>query len=182
MTTYNEKTKVVSQEKKQALGQIKEFEGRLSKAMELVLSDQIEPSDYREMKSDYEEKISRLEAKINSISNNVENIEPLLNKGLENLLMLDKIHENGTSEEQSKVISSMYPEKLTFDGFLLRTPRMNESIQLIYSMGKGLNENKNRTSGKNSSLSCEVGAAGFEPTTSWSQTRRDTGLRYAPID
>ncbi len=26
-----------------------------------------------------------------------------------------------------------------------------------------------------------VGAAGFEPTTSWSQTRRDTGLRYAPI-
>ena len=25
-----------------------------------------------------------------------------------------------------------------------------------------------------------VGAAGFEPTTSWSQTRRDTGLRYAP--
>ncbi len=26
-----------------------------------------------------------------------------------------------------------------------------------------------------------VGVAGFEPTTSWSQTRRDTGLRYTPI-
>jgi hypothetical protein len=26
-----------------------------------------------------------------------------------------------------------------------------------------------------------VGAARFELTTSWSQTRRDTGLRYAPI-
>ena len=25
-----------------------------------------------------------------------------------------------------------------------------------------------------------VGAIGFEPTTSWSQTRRATGLRYAP--
>ena len=25
-----------------------------------------------------------------------------------------------------------------------------------------------------------VGVAGFEPTTSWSQTRRDTGLRYTP--
>ena len=26
-----------------------------------------------------------------------------------------------------------------------------------------------------------VGAARFELTTSWSQTKRDTGLRYAPI-
>ncbi len=181
LNTYNEKTKIVTQEKKQALAQIKEFELRLSKARELVLSEQIEPSDYREMKSDYEEKISRLEAKISSISNNVENIEPLVNKGLENLLMLDKIYENGTSEEQRKVISSMYPEKLTFDGFLLRTPRMNEAVQLIYSMDKGLSENKNRTSGNNSSLSCEVGKTGFEPATPWSQTRCATGLRYFPI-
>jgi hypothetical protein len=30
---------------------------------------------------------------------------------------------------------------------------------------------------KNSS----VGAAGFEPTTSWTQTKRATELRYAPI-
>lgn len=157
LNTYNEKTKIVTQEKKQALAQIKEFEGPLSKARELVLSEQIEPSDYREMKSDYEEKISRLEAKISSISNNVENIEPLLNKGLENLLRLDKIYENGTSEEQRKIISSMYPEKLTFDGFILRTPRINEAIQLIYSMDKGFSKNKNRTSGNNSSLSCEVG-------------------------
>lgn len=27
-----------------------------------------------------------------------------------------------------------------------------------------------------------VGAAGFEPTAFWSQTRRATGLRYAPIN
>jgi hypothetical protein len=29
-------------------------------------------------------------------------------------------------------------------------------------------------------LKLKVGVAGFEPTTSWSQTRRDTGLRYTP--
>ncbi len=27
-----------------------------------------------------------------------------------------------------------------------------------------------------------VGAAGFEPTTSWSRTKRATKLRYAPIE
>jgi hypothetical protein len=38
------------------------------------------------------------------------------------------------------------------------------SIQLSYGVENGEN----------------VGVAGFEPTTSWSQTRRDTGLRYTP--
>ena len=50
LNTYQEKTKLVTLEKKQILAQIKEFEGRLSKARELVLSEQIEPSDYREIK------------------------------------------------------------------------------------------------------------------------------------
>ena len=74
----------------------------------------------------------------------------------------------------------MYPEKMTFDGFSVRTNRINEVARLIYSMDVGSIENKNRTRGNNSSLSCEVGMAGFEPATSWSQTRRDTGLRYIP--
>jgi hypothetical protein len=39
------------------------------------------------------------------------------------------------------------------------------SIQLSYGVEAGANN---------------VGVAGFEPTTSWSQTRRDTGLRYTP--
>ena len=29
--------------------------------------------------------------------------------------------------------------------------------------------------------SLQVGVTGFEPATTWSQTRRATGLRYAPI-
>ncbi len=28
----------------------------------------------------------------------------------------------------------------------------------------------------------QVGAVGFEPTASWSQTKRAAGLRYAPLD
>lgn len=150
------KAKLVAQEKKHILAQTKEFEGRLSKARELVLLEQLEPSDYREIKSDYEEKISCLEAKISAVSNKIDNIEPLLNEGIDNLLKLDKIYQNGTSTEQQQVISSMYPEKLTFDGEVLRTSRINEAVMLIYSLDKGFSQNKNRTNQNNSSLSCEV--------------------------
>ncbi len=38
---------------------------------------------------------------------------------------------------------------------------------------------KNKKATENQWL--KVGVAGFEPTTSWSQTRRDTGLRYTPM-
>ncbi|MFM1746060.1 MAG: hypothetical protein RLZZ630_1997 [Bacteroidota bacterium] len=39
---------------------------------------------------------------------------------------------------------------------------------------------ENEKSPTMSDLSCLVGVAGFEPTTSCSQSRRDTGLRYTP--
>jgi hypothetical protein len=38
-------------------------------------------------------------------------------------------------------ISSMYPEKMTFDGFSVRTNSINEVARLIYSMDIGYNEN-----------------------------------------
>ena len=36
----------------------------------------------------------------------------------------------------------MYPEKLRFDGFSLRTTRINEAVRLIYTLGIGLEEIK----------------------------------------
>ena len=50
----------------------------------------------------------------------------------------------------------MYPEKLTFDGFSVRTTRINEVMKMIYNMDEGCSENKNRTNGKKSDLSCKV--------------------------
>lgn len=41
------------------------------------------------------------------------------------------------------IIGSIYPEKLVFDGFHYRTARLNEAVELIYSMGKGFSENEN---------------------------------------
>jgi hypothetical protein len=84
------------------------------------------------------------------------------------------------SVAQPPVIISMYPEKMTFDGFSVRTNRINEVARLIYSMDVGSSENKNRTSGNNSSLSCEVGMTRFELATPRPPDVCATGLRYIP--
>ncbi len=64
-----------------------------------------------------------------------------------------------------KIISLIYPEKLTIDEFGVRTPRLNEFLQQIYSLDKDFSENKNRTNENNSHLSCEVGTTRFELAT-----------------
>ena len=56
--------------------------------------------------------------------------------------------------QKRQIISSIYPKKLTFDGFQYRTPRMNEAVRLIYTLDKGFGEMKNR---KNNEFSCLFG-------------------------
>src|SRR5690606_29899181 len=79
-----------------------------------------------------------------------------------------------------KDIGSIYPEKIVFDGSKVRTTRRNEFVSYIRLINSGLDKNKNGTKIDFSTLSRQVGVAGFEPTTSCSQSRRDTGLRYTP--
>lgn len=58
--SYYEQTGNLQQEKQQVLKQLKDYEGRLSHARNLLATRQIDASDYREMKSDYGEVIARL--------------------------------------------------------------------------------------------------------------------------
>jgi site-specific DNA recombinase len=178
--SWNDQTKHLHEDRKQLLKEIKEMEAKLSYIRDLLSSKQLDPSDFREMKTEYTNKLEKLEAKLGACNDEPLSIEPLLNKGIDNLLMLDHIYETGDIEKKREVISSMFPEKMSFDGTSLRTPRVNEAVNYIYMMNNELGRNKNRTNGNNSNLSCEVGVARFELTTSWSQTKRDTGLRYTP--
>jgi site-specific DNA recombinase len=90
------------------------------------------------------------------------------------------VYETGDIEKKREVISSMYPEKLSFNGFSLRTTRINEAVRLIYALDKDFTQNKSRTNEKKYHLSCQVGAARFEPATSCSQSRRDNRATLRP--
>gem|GEM_PF-3303632 len=103
-----------------------------------------------------------------------------LDKGIDNLIKLDYIYENADIDKKREVISSMFPEKLHFQNDSLRTGRINEVVRYIYMINNDLDGNKKGQNGIDSILSCQVGMAGFEPTTSSTPCWRDTGLRYIP--
>lgn len=162
---WYEQTNHQQDDSKQLRLQVKELEEKISYIRELLSSKQIEPADFREMKTEYSNKMERLEAKLSSCGDYEVDIKTLLDKGITNLLKLEYIYETSDTEKKREIISSMYPEKMTFDGFSVRTNRINEAVRLIYSMDVGFSENKNRTNQNNSSLSCQVGTTRFELAT-----------------
>ena len=178
--TWQEQNQNNSEDRKQLQKQIKDIEEKLSYIRELLTSKQIDPSDYREMKSEYSIKLEKLQTKLNASSGERSNICELMKKGINTVAKLDNLYKHAEIDVKRQLIGSMFPEKMHFENNSLRTGRVNEFVQYIYMLNKNLQQNRKGQNRKNSILSSEVGVAGFEPTTSTSQMWRDTGLRYTP--
>ncbi len=162
-STLKSKTRLQRNEVTQLSAQLDEANKRLSKARDLLLAGDIEADDYRTIKSETEEKIHRLEARLTAFVTETTNIEPLLNKAISNISQLDVLYTNGSITQKRKIISSVFPEKLTFDGIQYRTNRVNEAISLMCLIGKQLEDKKNGTNHNSLDLSQEVIPLGLEP-------------------
>lgn len=160
---WKTKTEHLRNGRKQILEQIKTLEGKLSHIRDLLSSNQLDPNDFKEMKAEYQANLERLEVKLGATNGEWANIQPLLNKGLENLLKIDYIYESGSIEQKRNVIGSMFPEKLTFDGISFRTTRVNEVAQFIYLINNELQPQKKRTRNTFAHLSAWEVPSGFEP-------------------
>lgn len=122
---YKTQTAQKSESRRQILNQLKELDKQLSYARELVSTRKIEGDDFRAMKTEYSVKREKLEAKLSKQHEYEDSVDSVLNKGLSSLLKLDRLYNDGDVEEKRKIIGSMYPEKLRFDGRQLRTNRVN---------------------------------------------------------
>ena len=165
VSIYKAKTYARHNEVQQLKTQLEESNNRLSKARELLLCGDIEADDYRTIKAESEERINRLEAKLTASVADTNNIEPLWDMAISNISQLDVLYENGTVIQKRKIIGSMFPEKLTFDGFQHRTTRINEALNLMLLINSKIKDKKNGTNPIISDLSHQVTQLGFEPRT-----------------
>ena len=147
---YNEQTKLQFSDRKKILTQLEEINTRLKNARTLLADHKIEAEDFRELKTESTARINELEAKLTGFSQQENKIDDLLYKAVYNLSHLDVYWEKGTVAERRQIVGSIFPEKLTFDGFTYRTARVNEATRPIYSMDAGFKEMKN---GKDNDIS-----------------------------
>ncbi|WP_426330223.1 recombinase family protein [Pedobacter sp. R-06] len=162
---YRGKTAFNQHEIKGYRNKLEETTTRLNKARELLLDGHLDPGEFRLLKVDLESKINRLEIQISSHKTKNENIRPLLDDRLMVLSKLTKLYQEGDVVCKRKIIGSIYPEKVIFDGFGFRTKRVNQVFELISLIHKHLKGKKNGTSLDLSNLSQEVIPLGFEPRT-----------------
>lgn len=160
---YNRDHKAERDERKAVLAQMDEQNCKLSKARELLLSDAIEPADYKAIKAECEEELRKLEAKLSSAPPKRESINEVLEKACQTLGNLDVLYLNGTVEQRRRLIGSIFPEKLCFDESGYRTARLNEAVRLIYKLGTAFSEKEKGQTGDFTSLSHQVIRLGLEP-------------------
>lgn len=114
----------------------------IARGRQLLLKEEIDAQDFREIKRENEKKIERLEARLIEVSSLSSYIEPLPEKAVSNLAHLDELYQDGDTKRKRTIIGSIYPEKLTFDGFQYRTTRVNEAVELIYTVDAGFGKKK----------------------------------------
>ena len=163
-----------SERNKKLSGLEKELEKqkqKLFKLQDLYLEGGLSKEDYYSMRNRYTEEKNSTEYKISEIKNNKIGLKKSLEKGVKVQVDIGKTYNTADLPDKRKIISSIFPENLEFDGEKCRTPRINEVLRLILL----INNNKiNKKSGQFSELldvSAKVNLEGVEPPTFWSVAR-----------
>lgn len=133
-------TKDNKDERQQLLNAIEGLSDQIKEARRLLFSKEIEAADFRESKADYEKQIAILEARLAGVPASNYNIDAILDKALRNLCQLDVLYETGSMEQKRKIIGSIFPDKLIFDGEHYRTARVNEAARVIFAIDEAFHQ------------------------------------------
>jgi site-specific DNA recombinase len=90
----------------------------------LLAAQEDSAKDYRIVMAESEKPLNHLEVKLTASITDTFHVGPLCDKAIITISQLDVLYEKGTVVQKRKIISSMFPEKMTFDGFQYRTPRV----------------------------------------------------------
>ena len=151
--------------------ELEQQEQKLRKLQDLYIDGGLSKEDYNSMRNRYSTEKALTEQKLNEIRNIKAGMKKSLERGVGILSNIGRIYKNADLTDKRKIISSIFPENLVFDGEKCRTPRINEVLRLILLIDK---ENPQTKSGQISEfldMSAQVENKGVEPLTPCVQGR-----------
>jgi site-specific DNA recombinase len=105
----------------------------LSNARKQIAANDIEPDDFKAIKADCNKALKLLEDKLENLpskSDSLKTIENLLNILIAKFSDIQMHFKRSSITEKRKLIGSMYPKNLCFDGIRHRTPYLSEPLSL----------------------------------------------------
>lgn len=128
--------------------EVSSLEKRLNNIEDKFLDGDIDKDTFHRMKSRTEKDIVTLYNKIETLQSNKKSLAPQLNYSFSLLKNLDRVLLEAPVETKIKMLGSMFPEKIEFDGSKYRTASYNKVLNLIYQNAKVLQREGNRVGGK----------------------------------
>ncbi|MEJ7780846.1 MAG: recombinase family protein [Daejeonella sp.] len=168
MDSFEGVTKNEREDKSKYITEITDLNNRITQGRELLLSGDIDGTDYRTIKSEAENRIVILEAKLSDIPVNLmelSDVEGILDKAISKLTKLDVIYWESDISIQRRIIGSMFPEKFTFENLKDRTAKVGFLFQLIYQINSKLDCKKRRAGESHFTLPILAPETGLEPVT-----------------
>ena len=113
---------------------------------------------------------------LNSLEVDTKDKTALLKKALGVITEMGTLYSKADSKAKIKLLGSIFPEMIEFDGKKCRTTKINEAVALCLSIDKGFSKNKNRILPQKLEVSGWVENTGVEPVTSCLPGKRSSQL------
>ena len=140
------------------------FQKRIQTAKDKYLDGEMSKAEKDEAVSHNQKEVDLLQEKIDILKEgNRSKIKPKLEYSMSLINNIDKFILDAPVETKIKLISSMFPEKIEFDGEKYRTNSYNKVLDLIFQQTNELRGGKKEKGERFSSFSNSVPRPGVEP-------------------
>ena len=137
---------------------------RIENLEDLLVDGTITPKVYGKTLNRYTKQREQITANIHALNTSDSEYMGLVENAFHHLENFKQTYLNSPLAHKQKLISSIFPEKIEFDGKKCRTIRINDFLRYILQIDKELPENKKGQISKNMSLSRLVESEGIEPS------------------
>ncbi len=133
------------------------YKKRITNAKDRYFDNEISKKELEDVIERYSNEVKLLQERIDMLLNvNRSNIKPKLDYAMLLICNMERYILDAPVEAKIKLISSMFPEKIEFDGLEYRTNNYNKVLDLIFQETNKLRGYRNEKSERNSPLSDQV--------------------------
>ena len=137
---------------------------RIEQLQDKLLDGIIAAEDFTLMKTRYMKLKREAEEELMSMTGDVIGKSKLLEKALNAVSELGNSYSKANPDAKARLLRSIFPEMIEFDGNKCRTPKINEAVLLCLNADKGFRGNKNGKLHEKLEVSRLVEPEGFEPS------------------
>ena len=137
---------------------------RMNSIEDKYLDKEINHEDYNRMISRQKDKLKSLQDRKELLETpNRGRIEPQLRYSMTLIDNIDKFFEYAPADNKIRLLSSIFPEKIEYDGKIFRTENLNSVLSLVYLQTNELRGLKKENEESFSTFPASVPRAGVEP-------------------